>query len=144
MSLIHSIVRKRKRNKPIETTVSYTFGCVHCFGVFFYFVHLYLIFKYSHDSKIVPWPVLEWWMCSRDLQFGYAHISKAKKRSVCKWSGFQVGSEIQKPNHLKTNHKGWHLVFAIWNLHYLLQILNPEKDFERLERANINKKYQIL
>ena len=25
-----------------------------------------------------------------------------KRRLVCKWSGFQMGSEIWKPNHLKS------------------------------------------
>ena len=33
-----------------------------------------------------------------------------KKRLVCKWSGFWMGSEIRKPNHLKTDQNGRHLL----------------------------------
>ena len=47
-----------------------------------------------------------------------------KKRLVCKWSGFWMGSEIRKPNHLKTDQNGHHLLFTICNPNFLVRISN--------------------
>ena len=47
-----------------------------------------------------------------------------QKRLACKWSGFRIGSEIRKPNHLKTDQNGRHLVFTIWHTDFLVRILN--------------------
>ena len=40
------------------------------------------------------------------------------KRLVCKWSGFQMGSEIWKPNHLKSGQMAASLSKTIWNLDF--------------------------
>ena len=47
-----------------------------------------------------------------DMKSGLVWISMVKKRLVCKWSGFQTGSEIQKYNHL--NLDKWPPFCHIW------------------------------
>ena len=44
-------------------------------------------------------------------------IQLFKKRLACRWSGTecQMGSEIRKPDHLKTNQISCHIVLTIWN-----------------------------
>ena len=39
---------------------------------------------------------------SGDLKYGLVRILNGKKRLGCKWSESQMGSEIRKPNHLKS------------------------------------------
>ena len=41
-------------------------------------------------------------LCSGNLKFGCNRISNGPKRSVCKWSRFWMGTEIWKPDHLKS------------------------------------------
>ena len=47
-----------------------------------------------------------------------------KKRLVCKCSGFQMGSEVWKPDHLKNGQLATILSKTIWNLDKIVLILN--------------------
>ena len=68
-------------------------------------------------------------------------------------SGFWMGSEIWKPNHLKTNQNGRHLVFTIWNPDFLVWISNgpvfqwlkPDHLKSDLQKVQIStSKYKML
>ena len=58
---------------------------------------------------------------SGDLKSGSQMVEKSLGS---KWSGFQMGSEIRKPNHFKSKQMAAILHKTIWNLDKNIQILN--------------------
>ena len=51
-------------------------------------------------------------------------IQMVEKRLFWKWSELWIGSEIWKSDHVKTDQDGIHILFTIWYLDFLVQILN--------------------
>ena len=54
----------------------------------------------------------------------YFGLWMVQKRLGCKWSGFWMGSEIWKPNHLKSRQMAAILSKTIWNLDKNIRIWN--------------------
>ena len=54
-------------------------------------------------SIILVNPVFESLLYSKDLKSGLVWITDSRKRLDCEWSRSQIGTEIWKPNYLKSN-----------------------------------------
>ena len=64
------------------------------------------------------------WCYTGDLKYGLVWILNGQKRLCCKWSGFQMGSKIRKPDHLRSRQMAANLSRTIWNPNKNVQILN--------------------
>ena len=67
-------------------------------------------------GSIPAW--IQWDLASKyrgDLKFDLVWILNGQNSLGCKWSGFRMGSEIQKPNHLKSGQMAAILLKIIWN-----------------------------
>ena len=71
-----------------------------------------LLFESFHKRQTEN--TISHFLYSGDLKSGLVWFQMVKKRLVCKWSGFYMGSEIRKPNHLKSGQMA-----AIWIKNHL-------------------------